>query len=134
MRKILCTIAIVSCIAAGCEKNPPEQTIPAGIYKGSFRRSSGAEASNITLQLSADGKFEGTSEKPQYPAICNGKYSISKDSLTFENGCAFTANFDWTLILNGKYHYEYGANDSLVFYRGYSGGANYFDIYTLKQQ
>lgn len=50
--------------------------------------------------------FSGQSEKTKFPAICEGNYSIINDSINFENTCFWTAEFDWTLILGGKWKYE----------------------------
>jgi hypothetical protein len=39
----------------------------------------------------------------KYPALCHGTYSIKGDTIDFVNECAWTAEFDWSLILAGDY-------------------------------
>ena len=100
--KTLLLIFIAISISA-CEKESID--ILDGTYKGTFQRdiiNSDDEIANITLILDK-GVFKGSSDKSNYPAICQGTYSIKQDTIIFENQCMFTADFNWTLILDGKY-------------------------------
>jgi hypothetical protein len=58
--------------------------------------------SNVTLSFEGN-KFSGSATNNQSPAICSGTFSTTENEIEFVNGCFFTANFDWTLILNGKF-------------------------------
>src|SRR5579864_8200909 len=77
-----------------------------GTYTGTFVRWVGKDGavSNVKITFSGDA-FNGSSDSSNYPAICNGSFTTSgdPDSVHFVNNCAFPANFDWTLILNGAY-------------------------------
>ncbi|SFP75312.1 hypothetical protein [Hymenobacter arizonensis] len=77
-----------------------------GTYKGTFQRnnaSSSGQISQVSLTF-ADAKWTGTSQIQKYPALCSGTYEVSSSNeITFVNACIWTAEFDWTLILSGKY-------------------------------
>lgn len=77
----------------------------AGEYSGTFYRTRDnikILESSITLNFDS-GSFSGGGENNQAPAICRGKYSHNENEINFTNECFFTANFDWTLILSGKF-------------------------------
>ena len=132
MKNILSFLTI--CMIIACEKSGPTgmNTSLSGNYSGTFERttaSGSASTSNVILQL--DGKnFSGTSSMPKYPAICNGTYSSTADSLYFTNDCIFTADFDWTLILTKSYSYT-TVGDSLYIRRDYANQTT--DLYRLKK-
>ena len=65
--------------------------------------------------------------KEKFPAICNGNYLISSNTIEFENVCVWTAEFDWTLILGENWNYT-KENNILIMTK--SNG----DKYTLTKQ
>lgn len=75
-----------------------------GEYIGTFQRDD--TISNVTLNF-ANGNFSGevTSEQ-QSPRICNGTYTITTNAIIFTNTCLWTAEFDWSLILNNTWQYQ----------------------------
>jgi hypothetical protein len=76
--------------------------------------------------------FSGSSDIPKYPAIGQGTYYSDNDAnLRFTNQSLFTADFDWSLILNGDYITTM-TGDSLVFSKSYPNG--WVDVYKLKKQ
>lgn len=107
----------------GCDNDDAPRDID-GQYIGTFQRD--GNSSNVELIL--DGtNFHGESEMVKFPAICSGSYSISNRSIKFENECPWTAEFDWTLILNGAWAYSF-ANDTLTLKNSVG------DVYTLTKQ
>jgi|TARA_B110000908_G_C10195397_1_gene422641 hypothetical protein len=95
-----------------------------GTYIGTFERN--GVISNVELDL-AENIFTGSSEITKYPAICSGNYSNTSNEITFSNLCVWTAEFDWTLILNGRWTFNLnGENMTLVKSNG--------DKYTLTKQ
>ncbi len=74
-----------------------------GQYVGTFERN--GNMSNVELNLD-NGEFSGDSDIVKFPAICNGNYSISNSAIVFENQCAWTAEFDWSLILSENWNYS----------------------------
>lgn len=102
-------------------------------YSGVFTRVS-QDAAHIPATVSLalkDGKFVGTSSSSTYPAICTGEYEINDSKIIFTNSCAFTADFDWRLILNGEFDYEVDG-DVLLISRSYD--ANTLDQYSLTKE
>lgn len=94
-------------LSASCEEEPQKElmAVEPGVYKGQFIRTSPYAKyapSNVTLEFTSN-RFSGQSEKTNFPAICSGIYSVETTEINFENECFFTADFDWTLILNGTY-------------------------------
>ncbi len=110
-----------------CSKNETEVSIPTttnGNYIGIFERN--GITSNVQLNL-INGAFDGQSTVQKFPAICSGTYIIAGNTMTFENGCAWIAEFDWTLILSGEWNYTMnGTTLTLTKSNG--------DKYTLTQQ
>jgi hypothetical protein len=126
------------CLAlSSCENddNYNEQvTLLNGEYTGTFQRKlswSNSSISNITLTFQFD-KWSGSSDIIKYPALCRGTFSIVGDSIVFVNECAWTAEFDWSLILSGKYKIE-RHGDQIEFYRNYrSMVGNFKDLYKIQ--
>lgn len=86
------------CLFSSCGTDQPQ--LLEGNYSGTFTR--GNESSNVQLVFE-NGKFEGSSEVTKFPAICNGTYQVSGNKIEFTNSCAWTAEFDWSLILAGSW-------------------------------
>jgi hypothetical protein len=106
-----------------CDKDNIQKGID-GKYSRTFQR--GGDSSNVELTLSDTG-FSGESEIVKFPAICNGNYLITERVIKFENQCPWTAEFDWSLILNGTWNYSL-TNDTLILTNSIG------DIYTLTKQ
>ncbi|MFY0697980.1 MAG: hypothetical protein JXR11_09040 [Balneola sp.] len=94
-----------------------------GEFEGEFIRSSpwGFYApSEVSLTL-RDGKFEGTSSRAKFPAICRGSYEIDRNEIIFQNECPWTAEFDWSLILSGTFTYEIVEGELYLFKGDHDG-------------
>jgi hypothetical protein len=119
---------------AGCEKSTTEANRQlTGEYAGTFERIQGAgqkESATVTLTFTGD-TFTGVSSKPKFPAICNGSYTAVNNEMQFTNACVWTADFDWSLILNNTYSIRKSA-DSLEIKREYPGQMT--DVYRLKKE
>ena len=118
---VLGIILIMSCNQNDDENPQPEIN---GEYIGIFERN--GNTSNVELNFT-NGIYTGESETVKFPAICNGNYSISNNSIEFENVCPWTADFDWTLILSENWNYTLESN-TLIMTK--SNG----DKYTLTKQ
>lgn len=96
-----------------------------GTYSGIFTRVSPAALhppSEVTLTFNKTS-YTGSSTRAKYPAICEGTFKIKGNTIEFENGCMWTADFDWTLILKGRYDLAV-RNDSIFITRKYDGGTS----------
>ena len=103
-----------------------------GTYKGIFFRSSPEvkyQTSNVILVFDAH-KFEGSGNITKYPAICHGTYTLIGQEIEFTNLCPWTAEFDWSLILSGKFKIEING-DELVMTRSFG---NIVDTYKIQKQ
>lgn len=91
-------------VACAKEKSHEEGEAPIGFdgrYVGVFSRT-GIDTVSVTLNFQGDN-FDGQSDREKYPAICHGSFTKDISSIVFSDSCAWTADFDWTLILNGSY-------------------------------
>lgn len=138
VRDFLLSILILTFTGISCEsdhKNPVG--VPSGIYSGTFQRQlafGGGEISNVSITFSGN-TWTGQSDRPKYPALCNGTFSTDKNKIIFTNDCAWTADFDWSLILGGEYYFTINGNE-LSITKSYQGSATdtWTDKYILTKQ
>ena len=106
--------------------------LPPGTYEGEYYRWSLAtpdpEVAHVHLSL-YDGAFSGGSNMARYPAICNGKYWVSGTTAEFTDLCVWTADFDWTLILNGKFEITTDGD----YFRLVQNKGDWVNVYKLKR-
>lgn len=104
-----------------------------GTYRGSFYRSSPSatyETSDVSITFRKN-RFEGSSSVAKYPAICSGTYMVQGQEIEFVNECFWTAEFDWSYILSGKFTLTY-EGDQMILSRSYGEGVT--DTYILKKE
>jgi hypothetical protein len=120
MRQVFFLLGSVLFLAA-CEKsdsddnNPPDATIY-GRYTGTFSRT-GMDTTNVQIGLLSTNKFEGTSDRPNYPAICGGNFTFDGNILAVNDTCSWTANFDWSLIFDGNYNVSFTGQNTVRLWR-----------------
>ncbi|NOU59655.1 hypothetical protein [Marinifilum caeruleilacunae] len=133
---LLVTLGLLFLI--GCEEEEQiESIIPDGTYIGTFQRElvwRDSDTANITITFS-ENSWNGTSDMLKYPGLQKGSYSIKGDSIVFTNGGFWTAEFDHTLLLEGKYLYK-KSDHSIEFTRDYRSESadTFIDIYKLKKE
>jgi hypothetical protein len=137
MRTLLLIAFLSSIILASCEKNEEPTYLDNGDYSGTFQRElvwGDSDTANIIMTFSSN-TWSGSSDKTKYPALCNGTYRIDRDSIVFENLCVWTAEFDASLILSGKYKLIRNGN-SVEFNKDYRSATadTYVDRYKLIKQ
>jgi hypothetical protein len=108
MTRSVLVIILVAPFSCSDKKIAREITIQNGTYKGQFIRSSPLARyapSNVTITFAGD-RFSGKSDKPNYPAICEGTFKASKNTIEFTDECSWTADFDWSYILKGTFDFQ----------------------------
>lgn len=132
MRLAVSIFFYLTVLAISCTRTS-SSTIPDGNYSGTFQRltDTGGLISNVSITFSGN-TWTGQSEYEKYPALCHGSYAQKADSVTFQNACPWTADFDWALILGGNYKITLSGNN-LELTRSYSSRP-YTDIYELVRQ
>ncbi|GMN10267.1 hypothetical protein MTsPCn9_13180 [Croceitalea sp. MTPC9] len=123
LKSLILIVLLIGLLACNNDDGIKKQIIE-GEYVGIFERN--GITSNVQLNLDDSG-FSGESDTQKFPAICNGTYSISDNSINFSNACIWTADFDWTLILSKEWNFDF-KNNTLVLV--HSNG----DKYTLTKQ
>lgn len=126
MKKLLFIIA-TACIFIACDKTETDSHSLNGRYTGIFSRT-GMDTSQVSLVFSGS-RFDGESDESRYPAICHGSFKLSDQMIHFTDSCAWTANFDWSLILSGKFNISF--SDGTV--RIWKTNGNITDEYLLRQ-
>ena len=103
-----------------------------GTYKGTFQRRTlnGGLSSQITINFNSN-TWNGESEYPKYPALCNGAFTIRGNTIEFTNLCHWTAEFDWSLVLAQQYQIR-KIGGSIEISRDYGG--SFKDVYILTKQ
>ena len=104
MKMIGCLLLIAGLLSA-CEKAESVSENLEGKYVGLFSRT-GMDTSQVILNFHVD-QFEGQTNMARYPAICKGEFELDEETITFNDSCAWTADFDWSLILSGTYNISF---------------------------
>lgn len=96
-------IFAASVVLFACQKESTndESASLEGAYIGTFFRT-GMDTVSVSITFDRD-YFQGTSSREKYPAICGGRYELTGNSIVFTDTCTWTADFDWSLILNNTY-------------------------------
>ena len=103
-----------------------------GSYSGIFYRADpGSDYDTASVTLVFEGNsYTGSGGQGYYPAICHGKFALSGEEIEFTNECFWTANFDWSYILSGKFRIvSEGGKIIMTAPRGDSG----HDVYVLRK-
>ncbi|HET8860122.1 hypothetical protein [Marivirga sp.] len=126
-------IISIGVLLISCNRNEVQPSMIAdGTYTGEFHRSSPIadyQPARVTLVFKGN-KFEGESSIVKYPAICRGTYNGEGTQIEFENLCIWTAEFDWSFILSGKFDIS-TTGDLITIKRSYGEGI--YDTYTLRK-
>ena len=118
MKKVLCAL-LLAVVFFSCQKNSSDDSSANeiyGRYTGTFNRT-GGDTVNVSLFFKNNNTFEGSGNRLNYPALCGGNFSRSGTDLAVDDTCAWTANFDWTLIFDGNYKVNFTGANSVRIWR-----------------
>jgi len=110
---LIATIFSFTILLSSCKKDDLE--IKDGTYKGTFTvtYNSGTQSGQTTLELK-NGKFSCSGNTNRIPAGGSGTFSSDNKKITFNDENTWTANFDWNLILSGKYDYTFDGKNLII--------------------
>lgn len=113
---LIFTVLSLPLLFMSCNKDNPDTTISEGKYKGTFTvtYNSGKQSGRTTLVLE-NGKYSCTGNSDRIPAGGSGTYSIDNGKITFVDDNIWTADFDWGLILQGQYDYQFDGRNLKIF-------------------
>lgn len=104
-----------------------------GRYMGTFYRT-GGDTVNVSM-LFTETNFSGSSDRAKYPAICNGIFSMEKNNdvyaVHFDDNCVWTADFDWSLILDGDYELVFNPDKSVTIVRHSFASSDYYHLWKV---
>ena len=87
-----------------CRKNEEKiQGTWSGIFTAEY--ASNSYSGEVTVVFD-NGNYTCSSGTNRIPAGGSGKYNVKGLNIEFEDENIWTADFDWGLILNGKYNFE----------------------------
>ena len=110
-------LLLLTCVLFACKKNGTEEYSELyGHYRGTFNRT-GMDTAQVSIFFKNDGGFEGTGGPLNYPSICGGRFLQTGNSIAVDDTCAWTANFDWTLIFDGNYNINFTGENSVRIWR-----------------
>ena len=110
MKNKILILFIIFTTVISCNNDDDNQPNIEGEYSGIFERD--LSTSNVELNFDQNS-FNGTSETENFPAICSGGYTISENTIEFEQACFLPGDIDITLILNGAWDYT-NSNNTLT--------------------
>lgn len=128
MKVLIALFVFGSVMVRGCQDNMYErQTLPIanGTYEGTFTLITPNGSSTGNTSIVIDGNlFVATGNANRIPAGGSGTFSISRDyqSISFYDENFWTADFDWSLILSGKFIYSFDG-EKLEFSRQLGDGS-----------
>ena len=111
--KFIAAILSITTLLCSCKKEDIE--IKDGTYTGTFTVTylSNTQSGQTTLELK-NGKFSCTGNSNRIPAGGSGTVSSYNSQITFNDEKAWTADFDWNLILSGKYDYTFDGKKLII--------------------
>jgi len=122
MMRLIAFSLILAFILSACKKESGGEITNNGVnellgrYAGTFIRT-GMDTATVDIYFRDDLHFEGSSDTPNYPAICSGTFTRNGNTLIVNDTCSWTANFDWTLIFDGNYSITLGENNTARIWR-----------------
>lgn len=129
---LLCLLLLFSFLFGSC-KNDDILNVE-GTYSGRFIYTVAISSSGPTISPASihfeNGTFRSGAGKNRIPAGGSGTFKVSGKQIEFADTNAWTADFDWRLILNGTYTYKI-QSDSLFLTRHTNDGNKY--EYRLKR-
>lgn len=129
-------LLVLLCVGlVSCDKNEAntQAALKSGTYTGEFSRFSPdgrCIPTPVTLVIE-NNSFNGFSEITKSPAIGAGSYKLAGTEIEFTDQRVWTAEFDWTYVLNGKYKFK-TIGDEVIIVRMYANQAT--DVYKLRWQ
>ena len=87
-----------------------------GTYRGTFTVTHGSglvESGVVTISF-VGGQYTCSPEQKYLPPSGSGLYVIVADTIRLTDTAAHTAEFDWTLILNGSFSFQLNGSDVVL--------------------
>ena len=86
----------------------PQPNIKDGVYSGIFTVTYASEKrSGTTTVVLKNGRFTCSGNPDRIPAGGSGSFTTKNDTIIFNDENFWTADFDWNLILSGRYNFIY---------------------------
>ncbi|WP_316805508.1 hypothetical protein [Pedobacter nototheniae] len=109
------------CLLLSCKKDQVKgEPFISGNYEGTFNYTNGNKTAVSPAKISFGPTTYSSAAQPgRKPAGGAGKYTFNSNSFKFTDTHIWTADFDWSLILNGDYAYKV-MGDSLILTKSFA--------------
>lgn len=106
------TLFVFVLIMIACKDDDFSTLIVDGTYYGTFTiiESSGQTQSSYVTFIFSNNKYSCLPQKKYLPPVGAGAFTTNGNMITLTDTAIHTAEFDWTLILNGDFEYSYNGN------------------------
>ncbi len=131
----LLIIILISFFNSCTEEEEIYSTIDDGIYEGTFIivESDGKMYSGKVTFTFNKSTYTCVPEIRYLPPSGGGSFQTNKNKIMLEDKVIHTAEFDWTLILNGEFYFIYDGN-KLILKQNDMNHNRYRDIELLKKE
>jgi hypothetical protein len=112
-RPFLWAIALA---CSACSDAGPDPPLLDGTYQGTFtitQENGPVESGTVRITFGGDG-YSCTPEQRYLPPSGGGLFLLSGRTLTLKDTAVHTAEFDWTLILNGEFSFTFDGSRLLL--------------------
>lgn len=100
----------------GCSKQNSDIVPTDGKFKGTFTVTyRNDRKSGETTLVFENGRYSCSGNPDRIPAGGSGTYSIDNGKITFVEESFWTADFDWNLILEGQYDYQFDGKNLIIY-------------------
>ena len=114
MKKIIYFLSAICLLLLSCasEKEVITKPLSDGIFSGTFSVRYFVDmpwavgSGEVTIKLQ-NGRFYSSANPNRIPAGGSGTFSVNNKKITFNDENPWWADFDWGLILNGEYYFEF---------------------------
>lgn len=114
MKAKISILLFTLCLSLACKKPDKVDVVNEGDYSGLLVVTNSVKSVPSTYPIVVslkNGRFTIAYKNTYKPAAGSGSYTFDKGLAVFVNEGAYTADFDWNMILNGEYEILSNATD-----------------------
>lgn len=103
-------------LVLSCDKTGSRIRYLEGTYIGYYHRGI-SDTETVTLRFNGNN-FVSEEKDTGAPGQCNGSFEQKEDVITFFDSCSRMLAFKPSIVLNGRFRYDYDAEGTLRIWKG----------------